>query len=783
MIHFPTIFLKKITCISCVLIFLFPFSLQSQVAPVALSAPLIKQIDVQFVGSSSMSRERVLDNLATKVDQPFNDHLVEEDVKALYATGEVSNARIFAEPMVGGLKVTVLLQGRPKIEEVLIEGASAVPASKIRKEISTRPGEAFSEERVADDRQKILKLYEDRNYTDVKVETLSSDMGSKRKCVIFRINEGPKLIVKEIRFVGNYSVQPKDLMKVMKTKTANLLSFLTKSGRLLPADIDEDQESIRTLYQNRGFADAKVTDVQTTPNVKDGITLTITVQEGPQYRVHQLKVEGMKIAPASPLENEMKMKTGSLYTPEGMGADLKKLREFYGSRGYVDMSVQPQVTPVSENQIDLVYHVDEGIQSYLNLVTIQGNTRTQDKVIRREMVVEPGGLYNTSAVDLSKTRLMNLNYFSKVDCVPEDTLVPGRKDLKVIVEEKKTGALHFGAGFNTIDNLIGFAELEQSNFDLFNWPNFTGAGQRFRVRAQGGPQRRDFTASLTEPWFLNYKVSVGGEVYYHEAAFLSPVYNQTNWGGALQARKEIIPCLAGNVEYRPEQISITNVQYNSVPANSPIQTDANNSPYFKSAILASLNWDNRDSIFLPRKGQQIDFTFFGAGGGLGGNVQDYGLTLEGKKYFLLPWDMIFLAKGAIAAVNSWSSGSKGVGTPPIFDELYLGGANNLRGFFFRKVSPVDGNSNPIGGNSSAYVTGEVTIPIITRVRAALFSDWGLVNAGSYDYSTVDACGDIGIGVRLELPIGPVKIDWGYPVKYQSYNKSNGQFNFTVGYQF
>ncbi len=232
------------------------------------------------------------------------------------------------------------------------------------------------------------------------------------------------------------------------------------------------------------------------------------------------------------------------------------------------------------------------------------------------MVVQPGGLYNTSAVDLSKTRLMNLNYFSKVDCVPEDTLVPGRKDLKVIVEEKKTGALHFGAGFNTIDNLIGFTELEQSNFDLLNWPDFTGGGERFRTRVQYGVQRKDFTMSLTEPWFMGYKISVGGEVYYHEASFLSPVYNQTNWGAALQARKEIIPCLAGSLEYRPEQVSITNVQTNSVPANSPIQTDANNSPYFKSAILASLNWDNRDSLFLPRKGQQVDFTFFGAGGGL-----------------------------------------------------------------------------------------------------------------------------------------------------------------------
>ncbi|MBX9742796.1 MAG: outer membrane protein assembly factor BamA [Chthoniobacterales bacterium] len=745
---------------------------------------LIKEIEVQFVGPTTLSRQRVLDNLATKIDQPFNDHLVEEDVKALYATGQVSNARIFAEPTTGGLKVTVLLQGRPKIEEVLIQGVSAIPLSKIRKELSTRPGDAFNEEILAEDRQKIIKLYEDRNYTDVKVDPIASEMpGTKRVKVVFRINEGPKLVIQQISFLGNYSVKPKDILKVMKTKTENLLSFLTKAGRLLPATMEEDEEAIRSLYQSRGFADAKVTDVQTQPNPKKGITLLISINEGPQYRLHSCKLEGVNIVPVSTLEALLKMKPGALYTPDGLTGDIKKMREFYGKRGYVDAVIQPQITPASEHQIDLVYRIDEGIQSYLNLVSIQGNTKTKDKVIRREMVVHPGGLYDSSLVDLSRTRLLNLNYFSKVDMVPEETLLPGRKDLKVIVDEKKTGALHFGAGFNTIDGIIGFAELEQSNFDLLNWPNFTGGGQRFMTRIQCGNLRKDAVISLTEPWFLGYKLSLGSSVFYHEANFLSPVYEQSNWGASIQARKEIIPCLAGSVEYRPEQISIFNLQSGSVPSTSPIQTDANNSPYFKSALLGSLNWDRRDSLFLPRKGEQIDFTAFGAGGGLGGNVQDYGITLEGKKYFSLPWDMIFLMKGAIANVSSWSSGSKGVTTPPVFDELYLGGANNLRGFYFRKVSPVDSNNNPIGGNSSAYATGELTIPVITRVRVALFSDWGLVNANSYDYSTALACGDIGLGLRLELPIGPVNIDWGYPVKCQYYNQSNGQFNFTVGYQF
>ena len=788
-----------------VLCLLAAASLRAQVPG---QAPLIQQIDVQFVGPTTLSKQRVLDNLATKPGAPYNERLVEEDIKSLYATGNVSNARIFAEPVTGGLKVTVLLQGRSTVGEVLIEGSEAVHDSKIRKEITTKPGDPLSDEKISEDRQKILKLYEDRNYTDVTVEPKTSELPDKRIRVTFVINEGPKLVVRRISFTGNDSVLPKDLLKVMKTKTANILSFLTKAGRLTPSQMEEDKEAIRNLYQNRGFSDVAITDVQTQrlPDGK-GIDLVFAISEGTQYRVGKLAIDGATIASPADLARYLKMREGSLYTPEGMGADLKKLRDFYGSRGYVDAVVQPQVAPAGQGQVELTYRIDEGVQSYVNLVNIQGNTKTKDKVIRRELAVQPGGIFDTTLVDVSKTRLMNLNYFSKVDTVPVDTLVPGRKDLDVIVEEKKTGSFNFGAGFSSIDSLVGFAELQQSNFDLFNWPYFTGAGQRFRVRAQYGLQRQDFTLSLTEPWFMGYKVSVGGEFYYHAATFLSTVYSQSNLGGALQARKALTPFTALRGEYRLENIKIYNLtgNYGNGQGVTPqqheqgaIQNAGNSSPYTKSCLLGGLDFDNRDSLFLTRRGQSVNFTTFIAGGGLGGNVQDYGLNLEAKKYFPLPWDMILLTTGSVGVVTTWGSGTKGgTNTPPIFDELYLGGANDMRGFSFREVGPKDFYGNPVGGSTSVYGTAELTFPIIPRLRGAIFTDWGWVNANSWDFSPASVTtsanglsytsgglnGDVGIGARIELPIGPIRIDWGYPVMCDSWNRSNGQFNFNVGYTF
>lgn len=749
----------------------------------APSGPIVKEIAVEYVGPPAIAKERVLDNLATKVGEPYSERAAESDIRALYATGGVANVRIFAEPLGDGVKVTVLLQGRPVIEEILIEGTGAIPMNRVRKEIGSKVGDVLTEEKLEDDRQKILKLYEDRFFSNVDVQYSVQEIpGANRVRVVFQITEGPKLIVRRITFVGNDSVLPRDILKVMKTRTWNLLSFLTKSGRMVPAQMEEDTAAIRTLYQNRGFADVQVSNVQTQPIGTDGVELIITIKEGIQYHVNTVKLEGVNIVPSDELKARLKMVDGQLFTPKGMGDDLKTLRDFYGSRGYVDMFAAPEILPAGTGAVDVIYRVEEGVQSYVNLVSIQGNTRTKDRVIRRELAVKPGDIFDTTLVDVSRKRLDNLNYFSRVDMAPMDTIVPGRKDLNVIVEEKRTGSFNFGVGFSTTDSLVGFAELQQSNFDLFNWPTFVGAGQRFRIRGQYGLERKDFVVSLTEPWFLGYKLSVGVEGYYREANFLSDVYDQSNYGFAVQARKQLWRALSGRVEYRLEGVKIFDV--NEDDSGAVIQ-DAEGT-YVKSGFTGALTWDTRDSLFLTRHGELIELTGFINGGPLGGDVQDYGISLEASKYFSLPWDLILLVKGELAVVDGWggSSGDDGYGNGvPIFDRLYLGGANNLRGFNFREVGPVDEFNNPIGGNSLGYLTVELTFPIFTRVRGAVFGDMGFVNTSAYDFSTSDVNADIGVGLRLDLPIGPIRVDYGYPVVHDGWNGPPGKFNFNIGYQF
>ena len=768
------------------------------------SGPIIKDIAVETVGAPSISKDRVLANLATKVGKPYSERTAEQDVRALYQTGGVSNVRIFAEPLGDGVKVTVLLQGRPVVEEVIIEGAQDIPLNRVRRDLGVKPGDVVNDEKIEQDRQKILTLYEDRNYSDVNVQYRVEEIpGKNRARVIFAITEGPKLIVKKIVFNGNDSVLSKDLRAVMKTKPLDILTFFNKSGRLTPSQVEEDRDAIRTLYQNRGFADVDVAQIETQPLEKGGVELVVNITEGTQYRVNNIAVDGVNIVPAGEVSSLLKMNAGQLFTPKGMSEDIKAMRDFYGSRGYVDMTIAPEVLPAGPGAVNLTYRLEEGVQSYINLVNIQGNTRTQDRVIRRELAVKPGEVYDTTLVDVSKKRLENLNYFSRVETQPTDTVVPGRKDLNVIVEEKRTGSFNFGAGFSTIDSLIGFAEIQQSNFDVTNWPNFTGGGQRFRIRAQYGLLRQDFVASLTEPWFLGYKLSAGVEAYYRNADFLSNVYAQENAGFALQTRQQVWRALSARTEYRFERVVIydlgddlyndyygSNGVFGGTSSNGkygPVIKDAEGT-YYKSAITSSLVWDTRDSLFLTRKGELLELTGFIAGGFLGGTVQDYGISLEGSKYFPLPWDMIFMTKAQVAVVDGWGGGESneddGYGNGvPIFDRLYLGGANNMRGFDFREVGPVDVDDNPIGGNSLAYVTLELTFPIITRVRGAVFTDAGFVNSDAYDFGSAGANVDVGFGLRLDLPIGPIRVDYGIPVVYDSWNGPPGKFNFNIGYQF
>jgi outer membrane protein insertion porin family len=761
--------------LAIVLLFGAGLSLRAQAPPEQQGPPIIKSVEIQYVGPQTLSRDKVLSQMRTKPGQPYSESLVEQDIKALYRTGQLQNVRIFGQAEGDGVKVMVVLQTRSLVNEIEIEGADRIGAKKLRKQIALKINGPLTEDELQKAREKIIETYQAKGFTDVdvkyKIET-NEERGTSR--VIFTITEGTKGAINAVRFEGNTKFPDRVLRKQMKTKGKTFYSFIDKSGRLDETQLEQDVNAVKEYYQDHGYIDVEVKEVRR-ERARGKLTIVVVLVEGPIYRVGKIQITGTKAAPESKVRSLLKMKEGGIYSPKQIREDSKKIADAYGSGGFVDLQVTPTGIPAGDGRIDVHYQIQEGGPSFVQRINIVGNTRTKDKVIRREVLIAPGDVLNSVRVETTKKRLDNLGYFEKVETYPEDTGVSGRKDLTIQVQEKRTGSLNFGAGFSTIDQLVGFIEMSQGNFDLLNWPTFTGAGQKFRFRIQYGNARKDVTLSLTEPYFMDRRLSLGGELFFREADYLSSIYAQRNYGFSLETRKAVAPFTAVSLQYRIERIELFDV---NPAASSQILLEQGQTT--KSQITAGIVNDTRDNPFLTRTGHRITLTPYISGGFLGGTEQIIGASLEARQYFRLWKDSILLFSGQFASVDTWGDGTR----VRIYDRLFLGGSNDLRGFNFRDVSPRDINGEPLGGQSLAAFTIEYTMPIIEKARFAIFYDTGFVNAAPWDFSTNSVVSDVGVGLRLDLPIGPLRIDYGIPIQKGPFKDSgNGKFNFNVGYQF
>jgi outer membrane protein insertion porin family len=435
---------------------------------------------------------------------------------------------------------------------------------------------------------------------------------------------------------------------------------------------------------------------------------------------------------------------------------------------------------------DLVYRVREGELSYIRDIHIRGNTRTKDKVIRRELTVYPGELYNTVKVRNSERRLRNLQFFDFANATPEETDSPSLYDLAFDVEEGRTGNLLFGVGYSSVDDLIGFMELSQGNFDLFNWPP-TGGGQKLKLRGTVGTQRQDIELSFVEPWFLDRKLSLGVDLYQRDRRFLSDEYDQVNTGGSVTLGQPLGGFNRLNLTYGLEQIEVTDVDDN---ASDLIK--AEEGTQLKSYMGLELVHDSRDNSFVATRGNRSTLSGTVAGGPLGGDVQIYNLEAATSHYVPLWWDHVLNLRGWASVVDSWGDGDR----VPIFDRLFLGGARTLRGFKYRQVGPKDETGEPVGGLSGWYTTAEYIIPLAEKFRVAGFYDVGMVFEEAYDFSNDESGSDanpfhtgkinsdVGVGIRLDIPGFPLRLDYAWPLEADEFNdRSNGRFQFSIGYSY
>jgi outer membrane protein insertion porin family len=505
------------------------------------------------------------------------------------------------------------------------------------------------------------------------------------------------------------------------------------------------------------------------------VKVVIPVEQGVQYRLGRVTVAGPQVFPVQEVSGVITSRPQDVASLAAVEQARQSVRDFYGSRGYIGNEVQYKLNPQGgEPVVNLDVAVKEGEKAYIRDIRIRGNTRTKDEVIRRELTVYPGEIYNQVKVRNSERRLRNLGFFDFVNAVPEATLDADKYDVAFEVNEQRVGQFMVGAGFSSVDDLIGFAELSHGNFDLLGWPP-VGDGQKLKLRGTVGTKRRDIELSFVEPWFLDRKLSLGVDLFDRDRRFFSDEYEQRNTGGNITLGKPLGTFNRINFIYGLENIDVYNVDTN---ASDLIKAEEGKN--LKSSLTVEVVRDTRDNSFVATRGARSSVSAMYAGGPLAGDVDIYQLEAQTAAYWPIWFDHVFNLRGWIAVVDSHGSEDR----VPLFDRLFLGGARTLRGFKYRKVGPKDEDGEPIGGRSGWYATAEYTIPVVDKLRFATFYDLGMVYDEAYEFETSEYNSDWGLGIRLDFPGFPLRLDYAWPLEADEFNdRSSGRFQFSIGYVF
>ncbi len=751
----------------------------------------ISQVVIRYRGAKTVNEELLRNQMTSKAGAPYRAENLDKDITSLYESGLVDDVRFLAEPVGDRVNLIAEVTTRSVVDGVGFVGNTVFTDQKLAKETKLKSGGVMSDAEVLEARRNIEKYYQGYGYPDIAVSHRIQPTGQEgRSDLIFIIDEGSKNEVRKIRFEGNTVFTDPELRKEMKTKEKGWFSWLTKSGRIESNQLDTDLDAILDYYRSKGYLRASSPGIRREP-VKDGrVDLIIPIVEGEKYTVSGVGFGKMSVFKPEELYPALTLNGNDPYSSKKMRDDITMIRSYYGSRGYADATVVPDIRDAGPNRVNIIYRITEGSRFRVGRVNIAGNTKTQDKVIRREIPLKPGDWFNSVDLDTTKSRLQTLNYFSDVQATGASS-GGGYRDVNVLVEEKATGSVGVGVGFSSVDSIVGFLTLEQSNFNLFNPWNFTGGGQRFAMNLRLGAERSEASISLVEPWFLDRQLALGGELFYKQSDYFNDWYEQTNAGAAISLRKPLGSHSSIKGEYRIENVNIDSevdstdfIDENFVGdngSNSELSEEKIGGDFLRSAIGLSFIYDTRDDNILPRSGHKVDLGLTYAG--LGGDVDTLTLSMQGSKYWNLKWDSILSINGELAFVD-------GIGDDeiPVFERMFLGGGRTLRGFEFRDVGPrdVDYTNDVYGGNSLGYVTLEYTVPIIETVRAAVFSDTGFVNQDSWDPSPSEIYSDVGLGIRLRLPISPLPLAFDYAIPIATPDEEadkGGQFNFYMNYQY
>jgi len=662
-------------------------------------------------------------------------------IRNLYILGLFADIKLFADTNAeGGFVVVIQVKEYQQLSEVVFEGNKVIKSKKLKRELGFIRGEVIEPQAIVRAEQSILNAYLEKghNLATVEVEEgLKDDEG--REQLIFRINEGPKVNLKRITFYGNESFTSGKLRAKMKETKQDGWWF--GGGKYNAKTYEADKNLVLEFYRENGFREVEIKSDSLYFGESDkDLFIDIRVTEGPLYTFGEVTWEGNENLPDIAFVNLIVSKKSDVYSPERTNKSIEQLRNAYLDIGHLAANVYKTEHPQDGNLVDVKYFVEENNPWKVREVVIAGNTKTKDRVIRRELWIQPGEVFARSKIERSVRNLMQLNYFNTVEPDLRTNEETSEIDLVVQVDERQTGTASIGAGFSERDKLVGTVGLQI--------PNFMGNGQQLNFQWEFGTQRETFVLGFTEPWMLNAPTSLSTQIFRTTSRIFSD-FDQRSQGGTVRVGRRLQwPDFSSvSVGYNLSEVKYINF------VDSSRVNDASLRDNVTSSVSLSFQRDSRDLPIFPTSGSVFSYRPEIAGGILAGNVSFHKHDFTASFNYPIFWKFALNVRSTLGMVVGYG------GTIVPFSELYTPGGVDLfdrtmlRGYVDQSVGPRNSNGSSIGGNSQLLFNAELSIPIApNQFYGLLFADAGNAWDNQSKISMFDLRRSVGMGIRIVAPL-------------------------------
>jgi outer membrane protein insertion porin family len=718
-----------------------------------------KVLRVEFSGNRKIEASAINQVIKSVPGSVFSEADLSADIKAIFKMGYFDDVSAEVADADGGKVVTFVVAEKPLITEVRIQGNRAVKKDEIEAAMSVRSRQTANPEKLQGDMEKIKALFDAKGYYNAEIRYAIEKAGERDVQVVVTIVENQKIFIREIGFEGNRSFTAKELKNIMTTNEWGIFHFFTDSGLLKKEQLKQDVGKIGAYYMNNGFINVQVGEPVITYE-KDGIRIRIPIVEGRQFRVGRVEITGDElIVPRADLMEKLQIRKKDFYDREAVMKDLDFLTQSCNDEGYAGADVTPRTEPQEKTQtVDVTYNIRKGKLVYFNRINITGNSRTRDKVIRRQLFVVEGDLYSRTKLKNSYLALNQLRYFEEIDFQsekgPDETLT----DVNIRVKEKATGMFSLGAGYSAMDHAVLTAQVSQQN--LF------GRGQILSLKASVGGSSQLYDLSFTEPWLFDMPLWSKFDLWNLYRQY--DTYNLDSKGFGATLGYPLWPFVTGYVGYR---LAFDNVRDVSNMASS--YTKKQEGKRVSSGVTLTLVRDTTDDNLFPTQGSKHTGSVEYTGGPLQGDSSFTRYNLTSTWFFPLPLDLVVGIRGR----GGYIQGNEGKEVP-VYERYYLGGINSLRGL--REVGPTDPvTGDVLGGITMMCFNVDFLFPLIKNagMKGVLFFDAG--NAWESGYHVGDLRKTAGAGVRWYSPIGPLRLEWGYVLDRKE-NESASRWEFTIG---